>query len=155
MVLCNSSPSKLIHWIMNNRQPRRSCHRDILTPAGPGCGILQYYLKWDHQVTRGKCLSWKSVVFVGEFQGKIGKILFWDGAFLWTILIYFTYFTPEFGSECVCVFSRHWERGTSLVVQWQRFWAPNAGDQGSIPGQETRSHMLQLRVCMWKLKDSA
>ena len=31
--------------------------------------------------------------------------------------------------------------GTSLVVQWLRLQAPNAGGPGSIPGQETRSHM--------------
>ena len=36
--------------------------------------------------------------------------------------------------------------GTSLPVQGQRLCAPNAGDTGSIPGQGTRSHMLQLRV---------
>ena len=30
--------------------------------------------------------------------------------------------------------------------QWLRFRAPNVGDLGSIPGQGTRSHMLQLRV---------
>ena len=34
--------------------------------------------------------------------------------------------------------------GTSLVVQWLRLHAPNAGGLGSIPGQGTRSHMLQL-----------
>ena len=44
--------------------------------------------------------------------------------------------------------------GTSLVVQWLRLHAPNAGALGSIPGQETinRSHMLQLRVGMPKQK---
>ena len=31
--------------------------------------------------------------------------------------------------------------GTSLVVQWIRFQAPNAVGPGSIPGQGTRSHM--------------
>ena len=31
--------------------------------------------------------------------------------------------------------------GTSLVAQWIRFQAPNAGGRGSIPGQGTRSHM--------------
>ena len=35
--------------------------------------------------------------------------------------------------------------GTSLVVQWLRLCAPNAGGLGLIPGQRTRSHMLQLR----------
>ena len=33
--------------------------------------------------------------------------------------------------------------GTSLVVQWLRLHAPSAGGLGSIPGQGTRSHMLQ------------
>ena len=35
--------------------------------------------------------------------------------------------------------------GTSLVAQWLRLCAPNLGGPGSIPGQGTRSHMLQLR----------
>ena len=36
--------------------------------------------------------------------------------------------------------------GTSLVVQWLRLCTPNAGALGLIPGQGTRSHMLQLRL---------
>ena len=31
--------------------------------------------------------------------------------------------------------------GTSLVVQWVRLRAPNAGGPGSIPGWGTRCHM--------------
>ena len=31
--------------------------------------------------------------------------------------------------------------GTSLMVQWLRLHAPNAGGLGSIPGPGTRSHM--------------
>ena len=42
--------------------------------------------------------------------------------------------------------------GTSLIVQWLRLWAPNAGGLGLIPGQRTGSHMLQLRVCILQLK---
>ena len=45
--------------------------------------------------------------------------------------------------------------GTSLVVQWLRLRPSNAGDPGLIPGQGTRSHMPQLRVRMWQLKDPA
>ena len=37
---------------------------------------------------------------------------------------------------------------SSLVVQWLRLHVPSARDPGSIPGHGTRSHMLQLRVCM-------
>ena len=36
--------------------------------------------------------------------------------------------------------------GTSLVVQWLRLPAPNAGVLGSLPGQGTRSHVRQLKV---------
>ena len=32
--------------------------------------------------------------------------------------------------------------GTSLVVKWLRLLTPNAGGQGSIPGQETKSLLL-------------
>ena len=42
--------------------------------------------------------------------------------------------------------------GTSLVVQWLRLHAPDAGGLGSIPVQGTRSHNLQLRVHMPQLK---
>ena len=48
--------------------------------------------------------------------------------------------------------SQHWReagkippQGISLVVQWLRHQAANAGDLGLIPGQETRFHMLQLK----------
>ena len=42
--------------------------------------------------------------------------------------------------------------GTSLVVQWLRLRAPNAGGPGLIPGQGTSSHVPQLRVRMRQLK---
>ena len=42
--------------------------------------------------------------------------------------------------------------GTSLLVQWLRLQAPNAGGLGLIPGHGTRSHRLQLRICMPQLK---
>ena len=35
--------------------------------------------------------------------------------------------------------------GTSMAVQGLRLHAPNEGGPSSIPGQETRSHMLQLK----------
>ena len=44
--------------------------------------------------------------------------------------------------------------GASLGVQWQKLRAPNAGALGSIPGQETGYHVLQLRVYMPQLKPS-
>ena len=44
--------------------------------------------------------------------------------------------------------------GTSVVVQWLIFCAPNAGGPGSIHVQGTRSRMLLLRVCMPQQKDS-
>ena len=43
--------------------------------------------------------------------------------------------------------------GTSLVVRWLRRHTPNAGGSGSTPGQETRSCIPQLKVCMPQLKD--
>ena len=42
--------------------------------------------------------------------------------------------------------------GASLVVQWLRLYAANTGGPGSIPGQETRFHMLQLRVHILQLQ---
>ena len=42
--------------------------------------------------------------------------------------------------------------GISLLVQWLRLPVPHPGGLGSIPGQGTRSLMLQLRVCMLQLK---
>ena len=32
------------------------------------------------------------------------------------------------------------------MVQWLRLKAPKAGGRGPIPGQETRFHMLQLKI---------
>ena len=34
------------------------------------------------------------------------------------------------------------------MTQWLRLPAPNAGSLGLIPGQGTRSHMPQLKVCL-------
>ena len=41
--------------------------------------------------------------------------------------------------------SRKPREETSLVVQWLRFHAPNAGGLGWIPGQGTRACMSQLK----------
>ena len=38
------------------------------------------------------------------------------------------------------------------MVQWLRLHGANAGGLGSIPGQGTRSHMLQRRVHLPQLK---
>ena len=40
--------------------------------------------------------------------------------------------------------------GSSLVVQWLRLLTPTARGLGSIPGQGTRSHMLQLKPSIAK-----
>ena len=42
--------------------------------------------------------------------------------------------------------------GNSEVVQWLRFCAPSTGGLGLIPGQGTRSHMLQMSFLMVQLK---
>ena len=46
--------------------------------------------------------------------------------------------------------------GTSLVVQWLRLRAPNAGGLGSIPDQGTRSCMphLKIRHAVTKIEDA-
>ena len=38
------------------------------------------------------------------------------------------------------------------MLQWLTLHTPNAGGPGLIPGQGTRSHMLQLRIPMPQLK---
>ena len=43
--------------------------------------------------------------------------------------------------------------GTSLVVQWLRLCALDAGGPGSIPSQGIRYHMPKLRVHMLQLTD--
>ena len=53
------------------------------------------------------------------------------------------------GSQTV----RHdWATEQKQVVQWLRLHAPNVESPGSIPGQGTRSHIVQLRVHMLQLK---
>ena len=46
---------------------------------------------------------------------------------------------------------------TDKVAQWLRLCAPSAGGLGSILGQETRSHMPQLKIphTAMKIKDPA
>ena len=45
---------------------------------------------------------------------------------------------------------KNYHRGTSLVVQGLRLRVRNAGGLGSIPGQGTRSHVLQLKPSVAK-----
>ena len=45
--------------------------------------------------------------------------------------------------------------GTSLVIQWLRLHAPSVGGPGSILGQGTRSHVLQLKSSHAATKDPA
>ena len=42
--------------------------------------------------------------------------------------------------------------GTSLVIQWLSLHAPQAGAPCSIPGQETRCHMPQLKIQCSQIK---
>ena len=42
--------------------------------------------------------------------------------------------------------------GASLVVQWLRLHEPNGRGLGWISDQATRSHMLELSVCLPQLK---
>ena len=42
--------------------------------------------------------------------------------------------------------------GTSLVAQWSRLCAPNAGGPGSVPGQGTKSHTRQQKLPHAKTK---
>ena len=42
------------------------------------------------------------------------------------------------------------ELGTSLVVQWLRLHAPDAGDPRSIPAQATMSPRLQPATKTWQ-----
>ena len=66
-------------------------------------------------------------------------------------------FDPEALGHCVlttplqsCTRSRRlWDFPCCPVL---RLHAPNAGNLGSIPGQGTRSHLPQIRVCMLQLK---
>ena len=44
--------------------------------------------------------------------------------------------------------------GASMVVQWLRLCFPNAGGPVSVPGRDTTSHMLWLRVHIPQLKIS-
>ena len=58
-------------------------------------------------------------------------------------LHFFRIYSTRFSDKNPC---SQQNQGTSLVVQWLRPHTPNAGDLGSIPGQGTRSHMLQLKI---------
>ena len=48
--------------------------------------------------------------------------------------------------DAPCFLMKHELSGTSRVVQWLRLCAQNVGGPGLIPGQGTRSHMLQLNI---------
>ena len=100
------------------------------------------------------------------WKAELGVALLWTAKYiesswngrspfsrLWVLFSTFEYEKwEEFGS---CPgdlhshsFSPSSKRGlrTSLVIQWLRFCAPNAGCLGSTRGQETRSHMPLLKI---------
>ena len=64
----------------------------------------------------------------------------------------------DHSGETLCLFLNTYNTlkcscfGTSLKVQWLGLSTPSVGALGLIPGQRTRSHMLQLRVHMQQLK---
>ena len=59
------------------------------------------------------------------------------------------FFTYEDAKRRKAIFlSSKRKGGTCLVVQRLSLCAANAGGLGSIPGQGTRSHTLQLRVLL-------
>ena len=68
-----------------------------------------------------------------------------DITLLTEVLIVQPVFSPVVMYGCESRTIEKVSTGTSLLAQWLRLWAPNAGGPGSIPGQGTRSHMLQLR----------
>ena len=79
------------------------------------------------------------------------------GMHAWTFLPSFHLLTSSLPCPSVIFFKNHSRekkvtQGTSLVVQWLRLHAPCAGGPGSIPGQGTRFHMLQLRVCTLQVR---
>ena len=64
-------------------------------------------------------------------------------SYIWCLPLQHSLFRPP-----LVVLFLHYRKkaaGTSLVVQWLRLWAPNAGGPNSVPGQETRSYVPQLR----------
>ena len=59
--------------------------------------------------------------------------------FFWFLSAYKSYiYTVKCAIELCLKSNMH---GTSLVVQWVRLCAPNAGGSGSIPGPGTRSRV--------------
>ena len=56
------------------------------------------------------------------------------------------------GKRAVWTLQRSFDEGTSQVGPWLRLHILNAEGLGSIPGQRTRSHASQLRVCMPQTK---
>ena len=96
----------------------------------------------------------------------IGNVFFLKTFFFLLFFFFLSFFSPKtLEKEClwrpvVIILSSSWAGKSSrkavkisLVVQWLRLRAPNAGVQGLIPAQGTRSHEPQLRVSMLQLKD--
>ena len=87
-----------------------------------------------HGIFQARVLEWVAIAFSGS-QGKVilspGKLFKENGICV----------AGGLKNEQV----KRGRAGTSLVVQWLRFHAPNVGGLGSIPGQGTRSLMPQVK----------
>ena len=99
---------------------------------------------WHHWLD-GHGFGW--TLGVGDGQGGLACCDSWDHKELDTIeQLNWTQLPSGTAQEKVTLFPFR-SRRTSLVALWLTFHTPNAGGLGSIPGQGTRYHMLQLDSC--------
>ena len=108
-------------------------------------GITEDEMVGWHHWLNGHGFGWTPGV--GDGQGGLACCDSWDHKELDTIeQLNWTQLPSATAQEKVTLFPFR-SRRTSLVALWLTFHTPNAGGLGSIPGQGTRYHMLQLDSC--------
>ena len=133
-------------WVIETHSGRPHLNNTSVDPPRPSCMAGSMYVKLERAMlsvsidVQYEMLNWHRFSDLGD-----GRRAMWS-------LANKTQLESTDGRVCSLVFATCKIFRTSLVVQWTRLHAPNAGGLGLIPGQGTKSHVPQLRVDILQLK---
>ena len=129
-------------WSMQLTVPSHQGHTSSQCPARPtACTPLNQARGWTNPLQK-RTTWWISPQDSAEqtrlnLRAQLGSVF---GTHYWEVPLGVMQHKDARCKEA----SRKGIRGSSLVAQWLRLHVPNAGGQGSIPGQGTRPYMPQL-----------
>ena len=122
--------------------------------TGVGCHFLLQCMKVKTESKSLSCVRLLATPWTAAYQAPpsmgFSRQEFWSGVplpSLYMILLCCFYWIHK-----VLLCNKFANPMDSLVAQWLGRLTPNTEGPGSVPGQGTRSHMSQLRVCAPQLR---